>query len=346
MTLKHVFRLQSLMAVLTVSFMLSCCKTTGGNHHGQGPSAYSVIDGDSIIASYVMEFNADDDEIYGQTFRNIVAGKFLCDNIPAFDCPDKELEKTYYFRWWTFRKHIKTTPDGYIITEFLPDVPWAGKYNSINCPACHHYAEGRWLRNKEYLNDYARFWLGHDAEPRKYSFPIADATLRLYKVHGDFQLIKDTYKGLKEIYAAWESDHRDPNGLFWQMDGRDGMEVSISGAMSDDATGYRATINSYMYADAMALSSMAEMLGKSLEATVYKEKADEIKVLMDRYLWDEDARFYKVIPRNGKMMMSPAREEHGYVPWIYDIPDESKSEAWLQLVDEQGFKAQIGRAHV
>lgn len=59
MTLKHVFRLQSLMAVLTVSFMLSCCKTTGGNHHGQGPSAYSVIDGDSIIASYVMEFNAD-----------------------------------------------------------------------------------------------------------------------------------------------------------------------------------------------------------------------------------------------------------------------------------------------
>ena len=69
MTLKHVFRLQSLMAVLTVSFMLSCCKTTGGNHHGQGPSAYSVIDGDSIIASYVMEFNADDDEIYGQTFR-------------------------------------------------------------------------------------------------------------------------------------------------------------------------------------------------------------------------------------------------------------------------------------
>lgn len=342
MTLKHVFRLQSLMAVLTVSFMLSCCKTTGGNHHGQGPSAYSVIDGDSIIASYVMEFNADDDEIYGQTFRNIVAGKFLCDNIPVFDCPDKELEKTYYFRWWTFRKHIKTTPDGYIITEFLPDVPWAGKYNSINCPACHHYAEGRWLRNKEYLNDYARFWLGHDAEPRKYSFPIADATLRLYKVHGDFQLIKDTYKGLKEIYAAWESDHRDPNGLFWQMDGRDGMEVSISGAMSDDATGYRATINSYMYADAMALSSMAEMLGKSLEATVYKEKADEIKVLMDRYLWDEDARFYKVIPRNGKMMMSPAREEHGYVPWIYDIPDESKSEAWLQLVDEQGFKAPYG----
>ena len=171
---------------------------------------------------------------------------------------------------------------------------------------------------------------------------LSDKPVNIYKVHGDFQLIKDTYKGLKEIYAAWESDHRDPNGLFWQMDGRDGMEVSISGAMSDDATGYRATINSYMYADAMALSSMAEMLGKSLEATVYKEKADEIKVLMDRYLWDEDARFYKVIPRNGKMMMSPAREEHGYVPWIYDIPGESKSEAWLQLVDEQGFKAPYG----
>ena len=342
MTPKSVYRLRFFLAALSVSFILSCCESTGGKHREHDLSAYSVIDGDSIIASYVKEFNADDDEIYGQTFRNVVAEKFLRDNIPAFDCPDKELEKTYYFRWWTFRKHIKTTPEGYIITEFLPDVPWAGKYNSINCPACHHYAEGRWLRNKEYLDDYAHFWIGPDAAPRNYSFPIADATLRLYKVHGDLQLIKATYEELKNIYAGWESDHRDSNGLFWQMDGKDGMEVSISGAMSKDATGYRATINSYMYADAMALSTMAEMLGKFLDATVYKEKAEEIKSLMDICLWDEDAKFFKVIPRNGTMNMSPAREEHGYVPWVYDIPDESKSEAWLQLFDEQGFKAPYG----
>lgn len=342
MILKSVGGLPTNIAAISLLLFFACCNTSGVNHREQDSSACFVIDGDSKISSYVKAFNADDDEIYGQTFRNVGAEKFLCDNIPVFDCPDKELERTYYFRWWTFRKHIKSTPEGYVITEFLPDVPWAGKYNTISCPACHHYAEGRWLRCKEYIDDYARFWLGPNGSPRKYSFPIADATLRLYKVHGDLQLIADTYEGLKKIYAEWESDHRDSNGLFWQVDGCDGMEVSISGSMSEDASGYRATINSYMYADATALSTMAEMLGRPLEAADYKKKADEIKSLMDEYLWDADAEFYKVIPRNGKMERSPAREEHGYVPWIFDIPDASKSNAWLQLMDEQGFKAPYG----
>jgi len=53
--------------------------------------------------------------------------------IPLLDCPDKTIEKTYYYRWWTLRKHWKETPDGHILTEFLPSVGWAGPYNSINC---------------------------------------------------------------------------------------------------------------------------------------------------------------------------------------------------------------------
>ena len=56
------------------------------------------------------------------------------ENVPRFECPDKELEEIYYFRWWTFRKHIKETPDGFVITEFLPKVSWSGKYNKISSP--------------------------------------------------------------------------------------------------------------------------------------------------------------------------------------------------------------------
>lgn len=83
--------------------------------------------------------------------------------IPLVDLPDKTVERTYYFRWWTFRKHIRKTPVGYIITEFQPDVPWAGPYNSINCPTPFHLREGRWLKNSNvYLRDYAKFFLdGH-----------------------------------------------------------------------------------------------------------------------------------------------------------------------------------------
>ena len=41
-----------------------------------------------------------------------MAWDFLKENIPLFDCPDKDINEIYYFRWWTYRKHIEETPDG------------------------------------------------------------------------------------------------------------------------------------------------------------------------------------------------------------------------------------------
>jgi hypothetical protein len=52
-------------------------------------------------------------------------------NIPWLDVPDPELEEVYYFRWYAFQKHIVQTPDGFLINEFLDEVPWAGKFNAI-----------------------------------------------------------------------------------------------------------------------------------------------------------------------------------------------------------------------
>jgi len=304
-------------------------------------SCASLPDGDAMIDKYVAEFNAHDEECYVQKFPNTEAAAFMKENIPVFECPDKELEKTYYFRWWTYRKHVKETAEGYIITEFLPEVPWAGKYNAIPCPGAHHIAEGRWLDEDDYLEDYIKYWCRPDSRPRSYSFPFADAVLKYYDVTRDLELVGEVYPDLKRIYADW-ADHRDASGLYWQCDGNDGMEVSISGQMSPDWTGYRATLNSYMYADAMAISKMAELLGKTEDVALYAAKADTVKTLLDAYLWDEEARFYKVIPRNGEMNKSYARELHGYVPWLYDIPSEDKNDAWLQLIDPQGFKAPYG----
>ena len=101
--------------------------------------------------TYFNKFNELDNELYMQDINNSQAEDFLLDNIPLFDCPDKQLEQTYYFRWWTYRKHIKQTPAGYVITEFLPDVNWSGKYNTINCAAGHHFYEGRWLHDFQEL---------------------------------------------------------------------------------------------------------------------------------------------------------------------------------------------------
>ena len=136
--------------------------------------------GESLISQYVAEFNASDDEIYIQRFPNSEAEEFLKESVPVFECPDKELEKTWYFRWWTFRKHIKSTPEGFVITEFLPDVPWAGKYNAICCPAAHHFNEGRWLKDPLFLKDYAAFWCREKEDAR---IDLSDLTCFSMNIH-------------------------------------------------------------------------------------------------------------------------------------------------------------------
>lgn len=317
--------------------LLSCLLLAGHAGYAQ------VLDAGSY-KHYIDNFNQEDNELYklGE-YPNDKAWGFLSENIPLFDCPDKQLEQTYYFRWWTYRKHIRRTPAGFIITEFLPDVPWAGKYNSISCPAAQHFLEGRWLRDPQYLKDYARFWFAGEASPRSYSFWAADAITKFCHVHPDDGLLNGLFPLLDKNYEAWEAERLDSTGLFWQYDNRDGMEISVSGTYGIPAGhGYRATINSYMYADAVALERMAQKAGNASKARLYAGKAAGIKDNINNRLWDKKAEFYKVIPKGRDMGFSDIREQHGYTPWYFNIPPASYSAAWKFLADSKYFFAQYG----
>ena len=290
----------------------------------------------SKLQKYVAQFNADDEELYAN-IPNKDAFSFLEKNIPLFECPNTDFERTYYFRWWTYRKHVKKTPDGYVITEFLPKVPWSGKHNTISCPAGHHFYEGRWLRNAQYLDDYSVFWLRKGGEPRRYSFWIADAFYARNLVTPNDNLLVDLLDDLIKNYQAWEERKRpDKTFLFTQIDDRDGMEVSIGGS------GYRATINSYMYGDAIAISKIAALAGRPDVASVYQAKAKQIKQLVQTHLWDDKAKFFKVMGRDRKL--ADVREQHGLTPWYFNLPDKSKGyeQAWSQLMDPKGFYAPYG----
>ena len=76
---------------------------------------------------YIDDFNQHDEELYRQLVPDSAAWAFLQENIPFLDCPDKEIEQIYYFRGGR-PKHVKQTPEGFVITEILPPVAWAGKY--------------------------------------------------------------------------------------------------------------------------------------------------------------------------------------------------------------------------
>lgn len=302
-----------------------------------------------IFQSYFEQFGRDDEETVVQHVPNAAAGAWLEGAMPLFDCPDPLLKEIYYFRWWTYRKHIKKTPDGFVITEFHPSVNWAGKHNTINCAAGHHIYEGRWLRNREgFLSDYIRFWFRKDGSLRAYSTWLADAALKYGEVSGDLELLVDLLADFVADYEAWEATQRHESGLFWSFDGRDGMEYSISGP------GLRPTLNSYLVANARAIAKVAQLAGKPDIQERFIKKADRLKGLIQERLWDESAGFFKVIPlessegqvRTGDWnRMDPdhnAREQLGYVPWYFNLPDGGYERAWSQLMDEQGFNAPFG----
>ena len=131
----------------------------------------SFID-EKTIHQYIDNFNKNDIELYQQFISNAHAKSFLFDNIPLIDLPNKYIEETYYFRWWTYRKHLKKTEDGFVITEFLPEVNWSMKHNTINCPAAHHIYEGRWLRDPKYVSDYINFWLKNSGDGNHHSLYV------------------------------------------------------------------------------------------------------------------------------------------------------------------------------
>ena len=97
---------------------------------------------------YIDSFNQYDSEDVVNFIPNAESWQWILDNIPFFECPEPSFEQVYYYRWWTFRKHIKQTPQGFVVTEFITPVGHAGVYNTISCALGHHIMEGRWLKNK------------------------------------------------------------------------------------------------------------------------------------------------------------------------------------------------------
>src|ERR1041385_8854661 len=99
-----------------------------------------------VFAHHIERFNAMEDENVTNTIPNAGAWDWLQGNVPLFECSDREVTEMYDFRWWSFRKHLVQTTNGFVFTEFLTPVRHAGPFNTISCAAGFHVMEGRWLR--------------------------------------------------------------------------------------------------------------------------------------------------------------------------------------------------------
>jgi F5/8 type C domain/Trehalase len=289
-------------------------------------------------------------------------------NIPFFDSPDRDINETYYYRWELLTRHLVygSPESGYTFTEFMDRPGWSGRYGAISCAAGHHLYEARWLRDPRIAEDYARYWVKtQGAQPRNYSAWIADGVWALYKVHGDKSFVTSLKDGLIENYKGWEREHYDKSvGMFWQTGMADGMETNINSRQTVDwfagAQGYRPTLNAYMFADARAIAGISRLTGDAATATEYTAKSAELKQKVQGMLWDKRRGFFMHMFRHdekdgikalthtydtGKYAGNEhGREEIGYVPWEFDLPDPNGEyeSAWKYLMDPEYFYSPYG----
>ena len=304
---------------------------------------------------YFDKFNANDPELFPTLIKNCAAKEFLLKNAPRLYCPDEVIEETFAFRTWTMRKHIKLTEAGYVITEFLPDVSWAGKYNTINCPLFHHLREFRWLKSADDYLDYITFFTRGEGARYSYFNPALAAMYDYCILTKNEEYLIKNVDAFEKYFDGWADEHLTSNGLYWSIDDREGTEFSISGTTPDLTVlrGFRPVMNACMYGDAVALSKIEKLCGREAEAEKYLDKAEKIKTAFDSKLWDGD--FYKAVhPLDQDLDKSVdvrdipetnnARELMSYIPWTYELPDKGKEDAFKYLKDSSVFDAPMGFA--
>ena len=323
--------------------------------------ALSAVPTEGLLADYVARFNRDDVESVTNAIPNSAAAEFMRRNCPRFSCPDAEIERTYYFRWWTFRKHLSRSPAGWVVTEFMPDVSWAGKYNTISCPFGHHFREGRWLRSPTYLDDYMRIMLreGLINGPKAYLCWPAWATLERAKVTGDFDFAKSLLPDFLRNYEAWErgwtvkglslkdvktadngkgpqirTGFRAERGLFDFAGDREGSEFALS------ADGARPMVNAALWAEATAIARIAAEAGEADVSARYAAKAAALDRAIKERLWNAGQKFFTSLSVEG--VQDDVRELHGYAPFYFGMDLKGFGEAWAPLMSERGFFAPIG----
>ena len=293
---------------------------------------------------YVDYFNKMEDENIVQAIPNEKSWDWMQKNIPLFDCPQDNFREIYYFRWWSFRKHIQNTDQGPVITEFLVKRNYAAKYNLIASALGHHIYEARWLHDQSLLDNYVKVWYrGNDGKPldklHGFSSWTPYALYERWKINRDDKFIKDITPDMLADYKRWEETRRHANGLFWQTDVKDAMEEQISGGRREQNP--RPTINSYMTANAAVLSKMEAMRGNKENAALFARKSDTLKQLLQTKLWNPKHEFFETWKFVGDTSAN-VKEAIGFIPWYFNIPDKQYSSAWKSLMSTKEFCAPFG----
>jgi hypothetical protein len=217
-------------------------------------------------------------------------------NVPFMETSDQNIQQVYSLPLGSSEQAPALGADKqhWVFTEFTYPVWWESADRTISAPAAHHINEARWLRDHTYVDSYVDYWMKGYGNPPQYSFWAADAVYQNYLASGNAQMAAPYLAALKDNYYIWTVNRFDASRqMFWQVPLQDATEWSVSARWlaTTRRRAYRPTINSYMYASALAISStqLAEIARtglrrpRSLKSKCRPSWNPQMQTFMDRF---------------------------------------------------------------
>lgn len=134
---------------------------------------------------------------------------------------------------------------------------------------------------------------------------IAQGSLIAARTLGDFSWIEPKYEVMKTMVTRREKTHFDPSyGLFYWDDAmQSGADNNPALTNDPEKAGsiLACDMNTFQLREYIALSKIAEELGKAEDAAEFKVKADNLAVAIWKYHWfAEDESFFNVYRESGE----------------------------------------------
>jgi hypothetical protein len=225
--------------------------------------------------------------------RNFFGQTWLEENIPFIDIPDKQIQDVYYYRWSVLQRHLRYTlpGTGYMVTEFMQPVFYAGPFGSINAAAGHHIEEAQWLRSTFYAQDYTQLWTRGPGDSAQYTHWILTAAESTANVTGELGFLTAQLDGMVRMWHEWDYTFDSNAGLYYFTPLWDAQEYSLPGYVAtkgvdndlerEGPNTYRPSHNAYMVANARTIAYIAGLAGKSSVQSKFDGLATSLEQVSD-----------------------------------------------------------------
>ena len=269
-------------------------------------------------------------------------------SVPSFECSDEFFQRYYWYRWYGLRLNTQYGGEGNYKRPFVCE--GIGYFRApISYSAPCHMLENRWMHEPDLARGSLLTFLDNQRDDggfrgyidmnyfRQEMFYHADwgnALLQLDLIHPSHSYLEEVYDGLKK-YAGYFDRERDEevSGLY-DIDnhyetGQEFMHRYIAVAPMADQENWGEVfrlkgvdVTVYIYRLKQALCTIADRLGKSDEAELWKLEAQKIKSAVLDKMWDpKEEMFFDVDPASGERTLVKAAT--CFYPYFTDIVEKS-----------------------